>query len=109
MAVNILLNSPFVITKQVAPAIYTSTVADSTTFKAGSTGIATNYVLALHCSTGSLMYNVTGAVCTTANGNVVYAGDVHTFQVKRTATNPTSMCSLFGLSTTTVYQAWVLE
>lgn len=99
---------PLTILKHYFPRVYTSTTADSTTICAQAVG-RESYVCSIQCTTGNIAYDATGATCTTASGNVIKVGDTHTFTVKKTALNPLSQVSLFGLTTTSEYQAWILE
>jgi predicted transcriptional regulator of viral defense system len=98
---------PYSIKKQIPPTVYTSTTADSTTFT--GTLYGKNYIVAIQCTTGGIRYNATGVTCTTANGNLIMEGDTHTFLVCPNSVNPNSNVSLFGLSTTTQFQAWIFD
>lgn len=108
MNCNFISPNPYSIKKHYFPRIYTSTVADSSTISAQAIGRA-EYIVSIQCTTGNLAYDATGATCTTASGNVIKVGDTHTFAVKRSDANPNSIVSLFGLTTTTEWQAWILE
>lgn len=107
MPIGFALSTPLTIKKQIPPTIYASTTADSSTFT--GTLYGSNYILSIQCTTGAIRYNACGVACTTANGSLIMEGDTHTFLVKPNAVNPNSNVSLFGLSTTTQYQAWIYE
>jgi len=107
MGIGYSMSVPYTIKKHIPPTIFTSTVADSTSFT--GTLYGANYVLAIQCTTGALMYNACGSACSTSNGNVIMEGDTHTFMVKPNSVNPNSNVSLFGLSTTTQFQAWIFD
>jgi hypothetical protein len=107
MGIGFNVSVPLSIKKQFPPTIFASTTADSTTFT--GTLYGANYILAIQCTTGALAYNACGVACTTANGSVILAGDTHTFTVRPNSVNPNSNVSLFGLSTTTQYQAWIFD
>lgn len=94
---------PYTMKSIIPPTIYTSTVADSTTFTA--TRYGANYILSIECLAGNLMVDATGAVATTASGWQIPAGESITFMVSKNTANPTSLVSIFGLSTTDKYQA----
>ena len=97
---------PYNLRAQIPPTIFTSTAADTTTFS--STNYGENYAVAIQATSGEIMYKIgTGASATV--GNLVMERDTHTISVRKTAANPSSIISLFGLTTTMKYQAWVFE
>lgn len=102
MGMNLVGLTPYGIRAYLSPTIYTSTVADSSTLTGAKYG--ENYALTLECLSGNIMMSPTGVTASTAIGIKIPAGSAWTLLVKKTDANPNSICSLFALSTTDVYQ-----
>lgn len=108
MAIGFASTIPYAIKKQIAPTIMTSTTVDSTTICSATLGMD-QFICSIECTTGEMVYNVVGGTASPTVGSHIYEKEVHTFLVKKNSLNPNGIVSIFGLTTTAQYQAWIFE